>query len=117
MSSRRSRQPGSRPSPSSCQLLRPLGQWLGINFGVFETVLLVLIGPARCGSRGACCGLWRDRRPREAAAETEWTPDRAAAIALLEEADRLAAEGRYGEAAHLLLQRSVHHIAAARPNG
>lgn len=48
--------------------------------------------------------------------EPEWAPDRAAAVALLEDADRLAAEGRYGEAAHLLLQRSVHHIAEARPD-
>jgi hypothetical protein len=85
---------------------------------VFETVLLVLIGAGALWIAWSLLWpLWRDRRPREAAAETEWTPDRAAAIALLEEADRLAAEGRYGEAAHLLLQRSVHHIAAARPNG
>src|SRR5690606_442515 len=37
------------------------------------------------------------------------------ALALLEDADRLAAEGRYDEAAHLLLRRSVGQIAAARP--
>ncbi|WP_371432503.1 hypothetical protein [Novosphingobium sp.] len=102
------------------ELLKPLSQWLerwlGLGFGVFETVLLVLIGAGALWIAWSLLWpLWRDRRPREAAAETEWTPDRAAAIALLEEADRLAAEGRYGEAAHLLLQRSVHHIAAARP--
>jgi hypothetical protein len=51
-----------------------------------------------------------------AEAQPEWTPDRADAVALLEDADRLAAEGRYGEAAHLLLQRSVRHIAEARPD-
>ena len=33
--------------------------------------------------------------------------------ALLEDADRLAAQGRYGEAAHLLLQRSVSQIGLA----
>ncbi len=33
-----------------------------------------------------------------------------------EDADRLAAEGRYDEATHLLLKRSVGHIAAARPD-
>ena len=48
--------------------------------------------------------------------EPEWAPDHAAAVALLEDADRLAAQGRYGEAARLLLQRSVHHIAQARPD-
>lgn len=47
--------------------------------------------------------------------EPEWAPSRAAAVALLADADRLAAEGRFGEATHLLLQRSVHHIAEARP--
>lgn len=57
---------------------------------------------------------WKRATPEEK--EAEWTPDRAAALALLEDADRLAAEGRYGEAARLLLQRSVHHIAEARPD-
>ena len=46
----------------------------------------------------------------------EWVPDAAAAMALLEDADRLAAEGRYDEATHLLLQRSVGQIAEARPD-
>ena len=49
-------------------------------------------------------------------AEPEWTPERGEARALLEDADRLAAEGRYDEATHLLLQRSVGQIAAARPD-
>ena len=49
-------------------------------------------------------------------AEPEWAPDRAEAIALLEDADRLAAAGRFGEAVHLLLKRSVRHIADARPD-
>ena len=37
------------------------------------------------------------------------------ALALHDDADRLAAEGRYDEATHLLLKRSVGQIAAARP--
>ncbi|MET1757131.1 hypothetical protein ABVV53_16945 [Novosphingobium sp. RD2P27] len=45
----------------------------------------------------------------------EWLPAHEDALALLEDADRLAAAGRYGEAAHLLLQRSVGQIRAARP--
>ena len=35
---------------------------------------------------------------------------------LLDDADRLAAEGRYDEATHLLLKRSVGQIARARPD-
>ncbi len=46
----------------------------------------------------------------------EWVPDAGEALALLDDADRLAAEGRYDEATHLLLQRSVGQIAAARPD-
>lgn len=55
---------------------------------------------------------WRERR---AGAQPDWVPDRAQARALLEEADRLAAEGRFDEAAHLLLYRSIEDIAARRP--
>jgi hypothetical protein len=59
---------------------------------------------------GPLIGLRRRVRVEEA-----WTPSREEALALLEDADRLATEGRYGEAAHLLLQRSVGQIRAARP--
>lgn len=45
----------------------------------------------------------------------EWVPEESEAVALLEEADRLAAEGRFDEATHLLLKRSVGQIAAAQP--
>ena len=45
-----------------------------------------------------------------------WAPSAAEALALLEDADRLAALGQYDEATHLLLKRSVGQIAAARPD-
>src|SRR5690606_7597707 len=48
-------------------------------------------------------------------APAEWTPGESEAAALLEDADRLAAEGRYDEATHLLLKRSVSQIRSARP--
>jgi len=44
-----------------------------------------------------------------------WRPDAGAARELLEAADRLAAEGRYGEAVHLLLFRSIEDIGGRRP--
>lgn len=47
--------------------------------------------------------------------EEEWVPQQSDALALLSDADRLAAEGRYDAATHLLLQRSVGQIASARP--
>jgi hypothetical protein len=49
------------------------------------------------------------------AAEEEWRPEEAPARAWLEEADRLAGEGRYAEAIHHLLLRSVEDIARRRP--
>ncbi|WP_291134598.1 hypothetical protein [Erythrobacter sp.] len=53
--------------------------------------------------------------PPEAGAP-DWRPEESESLALLEDADRLAAEGRYDEATHLLLLRSVGQIAAARPD-
>lgn len=51
-----------------------------------------------------------------AAAEPEWRPDEATARNLLAGADTLAAEGRYAEAAHLLLRRSVEDIEKRKPH-
>ena len=45
-----------------------------------------------------------------------WAPQQEQARALLAEADRLAAEGQYDEATHLLLRRSVEHIAETKPD-
>jgi len=56
------------------------------------------------------------RHAPAAVGQPEWTPDREAALDLIAEADRLAAEGRFDAATHLLLQRSVGQIAEARPD-
>jgi hypothetical protein len=47
--------------------------------------------------------------------EIEWTPEGAPARAWLDEADRLAAQGQFGDAVHHLLLRSVEDIARRRP--
>lgn len=49
------------------------------------------------------------------AAPTDWRPEPEKARALLEEADRLAAAGRFGEAIHILLFRSIDDLAGRRP--
>jgi hypothetical protein len=98
-------------------LFEPMGQALGLSWPVIEKVLIAL------AILGALFLLWRlvvqpllSRKAKSAPAEhPDWAPAHAHAVALLEDADRLAAEGRFGEAAHLLLQRSVNHIAEARP--
>lgn len=99
-------------------LLGPLGkalagswwwlQWAILALAVIVALLLLarlLGGVQRKGKAG-----------QGDAAEDEWRPDTAGSMALLEEADRLAAEGCFEAATHLLLQRSVGQIAAARPD-
>ena len=46
----------------------------------------------------------------------EWRPTADAARNLLRDADALAALGKYGDAAHLLLLRSIEHIDTHRPD-
>ncbi|MDR2856568.1 MAG: hypothetical protein LBV50_01825 [Novosphingobium sp.] len=98
------------------KLFSPVGEALGVSWPVIEKVLIglaVVIALLLLWSflvRPLLDARWQ----RKAVDEPEWAPDRDAAVALLDDADRLAAEGRYGEATHLLLQRSVHHIAEAR---
>ena len=99
-------------------LFKPIGEALGIYAPAFFKVLIAL------AILLALWILWRLllqpllERTREARqrAEPEWAPDRDAAVALLSDADGLAAQGRYAEAVHLLLQRSVGHISDARPD-
>lgn len=55
------------------------------------------------------------RKTPAAAQPADWRPEPEQARALLEEADRLAAAGRFGEAIHLLLFRSIDDLAGRRP--
>ncbi|MBA4354394.1 MAG: hypothetical protein C0409_06845 [Novosphingobium sp.] len=98
-------------------LLSPFGRLLGTSWSWVEIALMA----------GAAIGavwiawtllwpLWRNRKRHAKVATPEWTPAREEALALLEDADRLAAEGHYDAAAHLLLQRSIGQIARARPD-
>ena len=94
------------------QALGPLAyplMWVAIAVGValLALVLWQIIAPLVREPRAA--------RGTDGGASREWAPDAGEALALLDDADRLAAEGRYDEATHLLLKRSVGQIAAARP--
>jgi hypothetical protein len=55
------------------------------------------------------------RKKPAVAAQEDWRPEAGAAQALLEEVDRLALAGRFGDAIHLLLFRSIEDIGARRP--
>lgn len=100
-------------------IFEPIGRALGLSWPVLQWVLLglavmlVLYAGWRL-SESLRLG-WK-RRQVAVSADEEWQPDQAEALALLEDADALARAGRYDEAAHLLLRRSVQQIAAARPD-
>lgn len=59
--------------------------------------------------------LGRKKPKREAPAAPPWRMDEARARILLADADRLAAEGRFAEAAHLLLLKGVEDVQDRRP--
>jgi len=59
---------------------------------------------------------WGKRPSPVAAAEPEWRPGAGAALALLADADALAEDGRFAEAVHLLLTRSIQDIDGHIPN-
>ena len=91
--------------------LLEIGFWLGL--GALGLGAAYLIGRA----------IYETRFARPAAAKTDeevdiplYQPAEAQARILLEEVDRLAAEGRYGEAVHTLLFRSIQDIDRNRPN-
>jgi len=86
--------------------LAPLFKWLfwiGLALGVGAVLLFIVreLLAARFPS-------WR-RKPKPANAP-EWRPAAARARTLLEDADRLAAAGRHGEAVRLILLRSIEDI-------
>jgi len=96
--------------------LAGLAQALGLSASALPWVLGAagLAVVAWAGWRWLGPLLKRGRAEAEGPAE-EWRPPAGASLALLEEADSLAAQGRYDEATHLLLTRSIGQIEAARP--
>jgi hypothetical protein len=98
-------------------LFAPVARGLAANWFWLQWALLALFAAL------VLYGLWRvidpatlRRRQRPAAEGGDLQVNQVAALQLLEDADRLAAEGRFDEATHLLLQRSVGQIAELRPD-
>ena len=101
-------------SPVGDALATAMGA-IGLSWPVLQWVLLALavLGVGVLVFRFV--QPFRHRAP-EPTPQPEWAPDRHAALDLIAEADRLAAEGRFDAATHLLLQRSVGQIAELRPD-
>ncbi len=114
------------PKPEPPSWLQDLFEWIGQLFeplgrgliGIWPVLKWVLLAGVIALLLWL---LWKLVEPyiggpkREKTIDEEWAPEREDALALLSDADRLAAEGNYDEATHLLLQRSVSQIAASRP--
>ena len=89
--------------------------WLRVSLwvlaGLFALAIVALIVMRLRGME------WPWRRPAAAAeGDAGWRPEEGLARSLLGQADALAAAGRYSEAAHLLLYRSVEDIDERRPD-
>lgn len=103
------------------ELFRPVAQALGVSWPVLQWILVgiavVILAWLLWGLLAPIARIRLARKQHAAEEEAQsWAPDREDALALLEDADRLAGEGRYDEATHLLLRRSVGQIAEARPD-
>jgi hypothetical protein len=114
-------------------VLRPVGrlfEWIGsfLPDAPFARILLWAVLAAAALALAATLyqrirhGEWRlPRRRRRATAvepgpeEEAWSPEAAPARSWLREADALAAQGRYAEAVHHLLFRSIEDIGRRRP--
>ncbi len=90
--------------------LRPVFTWVFWG-GLALAVVLVVWFVAR--EFGFAPGR---RRPAVSLTGEEWRPEPRQARALLQDADRLAADGAFGEAVHLLLIRSIEDIVERRPS-
>ncbi|MES1158345.1 MAG: hypothetical protein ABUL42_00470, partial [Terricaulis silvestris] len=96
------------PDPNAFKWLEALYPFFRVLFWIGVTALAVLViymivreVIARWPTRGGA------KKGEEALPVVEFRPTQARARALLEEADRLAREGRYGEAARVILHRSI----------
>ena len=105
----------------SISQLMPAAPWARfLLWGVIIAALVALVVMIVMRLRGGEWQMpWKRKRARAVDAarevEEEWTPDAEQGRTWLEEADRLAAEGRYAEAVHHLLFRSIEDIQRRRP--
>jgi len=96
---------------AAAQFLAPYTVWIfWIGVGLAVLAVLYLVARDTLGAR-----LPFRRRPSPRVKPADWRPETLKAKALLADADRLAGQGRFDEAAHLLLFRSIDDIDERRP--
>ena len=111
----------AEPLPEAPEWLKALARWLREYSWLFEYLFWGVVGLLVLGLLAFILmrlsgTKWPWRRKRNDGEEAEeWRPAEAPARALLREADALAADGRFSEAAHLLLFRSIEEIESRRP--
>lgn len=89
--------------------------WTWLLYALIAAIVLAIVVAVTPTLRDTVVGWWR--RPRRVAeAEPQWAPAAAAARALLDEADALAAAGQFDAAVRLVLQRSIEDIEKWRGN-
>jgi hypothetical protein len=112
--------PPREPMPEwLASLLRGIGRfvtWVGGGWQVLLWIVGILIVAALLVAFVPGLRDWLRERFRRGPVVEEpgWVPAEASARALLEDADALADAGRFGEAVHLLLFRSIDDIVAWR---
>lgn len=96
-------------------VLKAIAPFLGWIFigGLVLALLLVLFFLGREFARTRWPELFK--RKTSPPKPEPWRPEAAVARALLDEADKLAAAGRYAEAVRLILHRSIEEIEGRRP--
>nr|WP_220129698.1 hypothetical protein [Sphingomonas chungangi] len=109
------------PRPHTPAWLAAIARWLHHAWPVFKVLTWITLGGIALFILYMIVSQFVDirwpwqRRGDKTLEEPEWRPDVAPVRALLEEADALAAAGRYAEAARLILLRSVEDIMKRRP--
>lgn len=112
-----------QPPPRTPDWLHPLGEFLkaiapAMSWIFWGALIVGALCLAYFVGREMVGRYWarRPKAPKPVVATSPWRPEAHQAMTLLSDADRLAAEGRYAEAAHLLLLRTIDDIRGRRPD-
>lgn len=112
---------GMEPPPPPPGWLRPLLDFIQAMGPVFKVIFwaglaAVVLAILWFIARELIRIRWPEKTDKLNITDDGWRPAPAAALALLSDADALAAEGRFAEAVHLLLLRSINDIDGRLPN-